>query len=238
MITIIDAQQRYHNNYGWNETYRLFPSASIHELGNTNFGNTLIFNEYMFQPKFGYDMHPHQNLEQIFIVMEGELTHHDSLENSLVLKKNHVQRITAGSGYARSIYNKGTRLARYIGAWLIPKTQNTHPAHDVREYDPQLWHNALYPVASDLRHGDNAGPPPITINAAATLYRAAIDNAELSFPVAANEKALLYIVEGELDCNGTVLKAGFHVRVAGNESLRLRSDTKAECVLVHMRTEM
>lgn len=243
MITIFNAQKRYHSNYGWSQAYRLFPSNSIHsdsihELGNTNFGNIVIVNDYIVTPNFGFDVHPHQNLEQIFFIIEGALTHHDSLENIIVLKKNYVQRITAGSGYARSIHNNGKSPSRHIGVWLLPKTQNTLPAHDAREYDPLLWHNNFYPVASDMPGREGAGPPPIAFNAAATLYRATIDNFELSFPVMEGQKALLYIIDGDIDCNGDNMKTGYHARISGEEHLRLRSNAKSECIFVHMRADI
>lgn len=134
MITIFADHKRDYNDYGWSQAYRLFPSNSIHsnaihELGTTNFGNIVIVNDYILAPGSGFEMHPHQNLEQIFFVIQGECTHHDSLDNTVVLRKNDVQRITAGSGYARSLYNYGETPSRHIGVWLLPETQNTLPTH-------------------------------------------------------------------------------------------------------------
>lgn len=161
MITIFDARKRHYHDYGWNRAYRLFPSNSFHEIGNTNFGNILIVNDYTIAPGFGFDMHPHRNLEQIFFVIQGECTHQDSLENTLVLKNNCIQRITAGAGYARSFFNHGKTPARHIGVWLLPKTQNSYPAHAAKEYSPQLWHNTFYPVVSDIPTlEDGASYPP------------------------------------------------------------------------------
>lgn len=238
MITILDAQKRYYYDYGWSRVHRLFPSKSIYEQGHTHFGNTVIINDYTVFPNFGYDMHPHQNLEQIFFVMGGELTHHDSLKNTAVLKNNFIQRITAGSGYARSLHNTGEFPSRHIGVWLLPKTQNTLPAHDAREYDPQLWYNRLYPVASDVPERENAdGQPPISFNAPATLFRATVDNATLTSPVSKDQKALLYIIGGDVECNGNKMKTGDHARITGEELITLHSGGKAECIFILMRTD-
>ncbi len=241
MITIFNAAKRYYTNQGWYQLHRLFPSNSVHDLGtgSINFGNILIVNDYRIFPNFGYDMHPHHNLEQIFLVLQGELTHRDSLENTAVLKSNFAQRITAGSGYARSLYNTGQDPARYIGIWLLPKTQNTLPAHEAREYDPSLWHNKFHSIASDLpEQGGDASRSRIPFNASATLYRATIDRSKLPFPVATGQKALLYVIDGELECNGQTMKTGCHARIVGEEALLLRSESRAECVYVLMRTEL
>lgn len=239
MITIFKAKDRYFTNFGWSQVYRLFPSNTIHNPGIKHFGNILIVNDYTLPPEFGYDMHPHENLEQIFFVLQGELTHGDSLGNELVLGKNAVQRITAGSGYARSIYNRGKIPARYIGVWLMPKTRNADPAHEVRSHDPSLWRNHFYPVASDMPQmdGDHLAES-IPFNAAATLYRVTVDRAEVSFPVRSGQKALLYCIDGAAVCNGKPLEAGDHARVVGEEALQLGSDAVAEYAFVLMRTDM
>ncbi|SQI39142.1 Quercetin 2,3-dioxygenase [Leminorella richardii] len=245
MISIIEAQKRYYANHGWSQVYCLFPANSTHDLGNKNqdlgknFGNILLINDYTILPGFGYDMHPHQNLEQVFFIIEGELTHQDSLKNTLVLKKGSVQRITAGSGYARSNHNKTKLPARYIGVWLLPKAQNQHPEHDVKEYDPQLWNGAFYPIVSDQPVRQSIpGYPAISFNAAATLYRVTVGPSELAFSVPEGHKALLYVIEGNIVCNGSQMETGAHARISGEEQLQLRSDTKGECLFVLMRTEI
>lgn len=77
----------------------------------------------------------------------------------------------------------------------------------------------------------------MTFNASATLYRATLDNAELSFPVMAGQKALFYIFEGDAACNGAAMETGSHARIAGEELIRLYSANKAECIFVLMRTD-
>ena len=235
MITIIDAEKLYFDNNGWNRVHRIIPINRFHEQKKADFGSFLTINDYTVYPGFGYDMHPHQNREIIFFVIDGELTSRDIGDNSVVMRKNFVQEISSGSGYAHSNYNYGDSPARYIGVWLLPKEQNGPPASSVREYDPALWHGRFHPIASGLPgHADAGNEPPIPFNAAATLYRAVIENSGLSFAVAEGQKALLYIIDGELDCNGETMKKRYHARITGEESLQLRSDGKAECILVVM----
>ena len=233
MITIIGAQKRDYSDDGWRRVRRLFPANSIHEIGNTHFGKILIVNDYTIFPGFGFDMHPHQNLEQIFLIMDGELTHCDSLNNMITLKKNFVQHITAGSGYARSFYNYGVSPAWYISVWFLPKTQNALPTHETREYNPLAWHNKFFPIVSNMPID---AQDVILFNADATLYRSTIENSQLSLFVTSGQKALLYIIDGEASCNDEKMTAGSHVRIIGEENIILHSDKKAECIFVLMKT--
>lgn len=244
MITIIDAQQRYYVNHGWSQVYCLFPANSTHDLARTSqdlsnyFGNILLINDYTIAPNCGYDMHPHQNLEQIFIVIKGELTHKDSLNNHLVLTDNSVQRITAGSGYARSNHNYTGTPARYLGIWFMPKKQNAEPQHEVRNYPPKLWSETFYPVASDNPKSQSMDDfPTILFNAGATVYRVKVKEKALNFTIEAHQKALLYVTDGSITCQGQSMPMGSHARILGKEKIQLQSTDYGECVFIVISEE-
>lgn len=235
MIKLYCASQRNYANFGWGKAYRLFSSHNFYDPANTHFGSILAVNDYTLLPGLGYDMHPHVNLEQIFIVIKGELEHKDALGNTLTLNENSVQHITAGSGYARSIRTSGKAPARYIGIWLAPKTENLVPKQETRSYTPDLWENAFFTLASDTPGKESApGRTSIVFNSASTVYRAAIRGRTLDFPVAEGCNALLYLINGEATCNGKPMRPGDHARVTGEETLSLHAPTFGDYVLVTM----
>ena len=51
-------------------------------------------------------MHPHRDMEIITVMVEGALTHADSMGNSAVLRAGEVQRMSAGSGIVHSEMNQ------------------------------------------------------------------------------------------------------------------------------------
>ena len=47
-------------------------------------------------------MHPHENMEIISYIVDGEITHKDSMGNSETLKRGEVQYLSAGDGIYHS----------------------------------------------------------------------------------------------------------------------------------------
>lgn len=100
MIQIFPAEKRYIQRMGWLDVYSVFSCNNYFDPWNTHFANLIAFNEYVMQPGFGFNMHPHEDIEQVFLVTEGQLSHADSLGNEGVLSPGGIQSISAGSGYA------------------------------------------------------------------------------------------------------------------------------------------
>lgn len=44
-----------------------------------NFGAVRVMNDDLIAPQTGFDMHPHRDMEIISYVIDGELTHEDSM---------------------------------------------------------------------------------------------------------------------------------------------------------------
>lgn len=57
-----------------------------------------MINDDLINPNTGFDTHPHQDMEIISYVVEGKLTHGDSMGNKGNLKRGEVQYMSAGTG--------------------------------------------------------------------------------------------------------------------------------------------
>ena len=66
----------------------------------------------------GFGMHPHQNMEIITVMVEGELTQTDSMGNSEVLRAGEVQRMSAGIGIVHSEMNHSNQPCRLLQIWI------------------------------------------------------------------------------------------------------------------------
>ena len=64
-------------------------------------------------------MHPHNDMEIITIVIEGEIGHKDDQGNEEVINENEIQRMTAGKGIFHSEYNNSdSRVLKLLQIWL------------------------------------------------------------------------------------------------------------------------
>ena len=84
----------------------------------------------------GFGMHPHRDMEIITVMVEGALTHADSMGNSAVLHAGEVQRMSAGSGIVHSEINQPARpagccrsgLSQHSWASSPPTSRNPSPS--------------------------------------------------------------------------------------------------------------
>jgi hypothetical protein len=97
MIQIVRANERYFSDYGWLKTHWLFSFAQYYDPNNIQFGALRVFNDDVIEPKSGFPTHPHHEVEIVTIVLEGEITHRDSMGSKTVIRAGDVQRMSAGT---------------------------------------------------------------------------------------------------------------------------------------------
>jgi redox-sensitive bicupin YhaK (pirin superfamily) len=66
-----------------------------------------VFNDDVVAPHTGFGTHPHQEMEVMTIVLEGEVTHEDSLGTKAVMRVGDVQCMSAGTGIRHAEFNLG-----------------------------------------------------------------------------------------------------------------------------------
>ena len=77
---IIRATDRHFSDVGWLQTYWLFSFSDYYDPENVNHGALRVFNDDTVAPGGGFPMHQHRDMEIVTIVLDGELTHEDSME--------------------------------------------------------------------------------------------------------------------------------------------------------------
>lgn len=236
MIQTFKSEKRHVQKMGWLDLYSIFSCNNYFDPWNTHFFNLVALNEYIIQPGFGFDMHPHEDIEQIFLLKEGELAYADSLGNKGVLIPGAIQAISAGCGYARHAYNKSAAPCRYLAIWLIPHTLRLPPAYMSTAVSEQSFGSAPLPIAS----GDPAllrqfhEYPLLEINSNATIFKLRLNPSEHFEISTKKEKEFFYISEGGVQCNNETVCKGGHIRVEGKEKLRFFSNYLSEIIIISM----
>ena len=98
MIQVIRADERHFTDFDWLKTYWLFSFSEYYDPANIQFGALRVFNDDVVAPHTGFGTHPHEEMEIITIVLDGEVTHEDSLGTKAVMRAGDVQRMSAGTG--------------------------------------------------------------------------------------------------------------------------------------------
>lgn len=88
-----------------------------------NFGALRVINDDLVAAQTGFDMHPHRDMEIISYVVDGALTHEDSMGNRGTIERGHVQYMSAGTGVFHSEHNLGDETLRLLQIWILPDAQ-------------------------------------------------------------------------------------------------------------------
>ena len=228
MIEIIRARDRHFSDFGWLKTCWLFSFADYFDPRNIQFGALRVFNDDVVAPGTGFPTHPHEEMEIITIVLEGEMTHQDSMGNKAVIRAGDVQRMSAGTGLTHSEFNMASDPVHFYPVWIFPDTARLKPGYDQRPYDPAQWKNSLCPVAS----GRNI-PGVVTFHTDATIYRADLEKGrQIAFEKTRGRRVFVYLARGGLLINGQAMEEKDQARIDADDPLTIEARDRAELVLI------
>jgi redox-sensitive bicupin YhaK (pirin superfamily) len=228
MITIIPAADRHFQDFGWLKTYWLFSFDQYNDPANVRWGSLRVFNDDLIEAGQGFPTHPHREMEIVTIVLDGEITHEDSMGNRGVVSAGEVQRMSAGTGLTHSEFNLGDKPLSLYQIWIFPGTRGLEPSYDQKKFDPSLWAGKLYPVASGQGHEG-----AVTIHTDATIYRSTLDaGAAVEFTAGDDRKVFVYVTSGAVDISGVVANTKDQARIAEEAALAIRALDEAEFILI------
>ena len=232
MIATIDGDGRHFNDFGWLKTYWLFSFADYYTPDNIQFGPLRVFNDDVVVPGTGFPTHPHEEMEIITIVLDGEITHKDSMNNTSVIKAGDVQRMSAGTGLSHSEYNSGKAPAHFYQIWIYPDKHGLRPTYDQRSFKKEEWRNQLLPLASGQRHKN-----VVRFHRDATIYRGELDPGRaISYETTEDRRIFLYLTSGKLVVNRTRLLPKYQARIDLEKTLMLQAEEKSDFILIDLPT--
>lgn len=233
MIKIIPASERHFSDMGWLQTYWLFSFGTYYDPENVQFGALRVFNDDIVAPGAGFPAHDHREMEIVTVILEGELTHEDSMGHKTVIRRGDVQRMSAGTGVTHSEFNRSDRPVHLYQIWIFPETEGLTPGYDQKHYDPMTWANKLYPLASG-RHK----PESVSLHADATIYRGDFEEA-IAFDYETNESRciFIYVAEGNLEVNGHGLGTADQARIDLTRQIAIKSLEDTEFMLIDVPSD-
>lgn len=133
---LFPAEGRGYADYGWLKTFYSFSFANWYNPHLIHFGMLRVLNDDTIAPHSGFDFHPHKDMEIITILLEGELTHEDSMGHKGTIKPNEIQVMTAGKGIYHAEKNESNAVVKLFQIWIFP---------DKKDLTPQ-YHQMTYPL--------------------------------------------------------------------------------------------
>lgn len=228
MIQTIRAHERHFTDFGWLQTYWLFSFAEYYDPANIQFGALRVFNDDVVAPHTGFGTHPHEEMEIITLVLDGEVTHEDSLGTKGVIRAGDVQRMSAGTGIQHSEFNLGDVPARFYQIWIYPDTRGLPPSYDQQSFADTVWANRLVPVASG-----QGLPDVVTFHTDATIYLGTLEaHRSIIHDTNGTRRVFVYVTEGELAVEGVRLAIRDQGRIDPQIPLTITAHQDTRFVLI------
>jgi len=228
MIRIRKAHERGHFDHGWLDTRHTFSFGDYYDKDHVAFRTLRVINEDRVQPGGEFGMHGHRDMEIISHVLEGELTHHDSMGNGSVIRPGDIQRMTAGSGIMHSeANNSAAAVVHFLQIWIVPDRKSLPPEYEQKTIPDADKLNRLCLVASpDGKSGS------VRIHQDVSLFVSILEPGKtLDYNLAPGRHAWIQIARGSVDLNGHLLTAGDGAAISDETALRLSAREKSEFLL-------
>lgn len=231
MLEKISKEQMYLSNLGWLESRFHFSFAEYRDFNNLNFGVLRVLNDDIVHPHSGFDMHPHQDMEIISYVVEGEITHKDSMGNAETLKKGEVQYMSAGTGVMHSEYNHANTDLRLLQIWILPPLKGVNPLYGSYQYAWKERENKLLSIVSSLE-----GNAKVKIHQDVNIYVSQLESQkELTFDIDENRQVYFVQIQGASWVNDVELNEGDALKIIQEKNLSIKSKNVSHFLFIEMK---
>ena len=219
------------SNLGWLESRFHFSFAEYRNPNNINFGVLRVLNDDIVHPMSGFDMHPHSNMEIISYIVDGEITHKDSMGNVETLKRGEVQYSSAGDGIYHSEHNLHKSLdLRLLQIWIIPPKAGLPRLYGSKRYEKNQRENKLLNIVSSQN-----GNADIKIYQDINIYVSELENCK-KLDVIINENKQIYFVqvEGSSSLNDIILENGDAMEIVDEKNINIKALENSHFLFIEM----
>lgn len=228
MMTLRKSEDRGHADHGWLDARHSFSFSSYHDPKWMGYSALRVINEDRVAPGTGFSPHGHTDMEIITYVLSGSLKHKDSTGGEGVLRHGEVQVMSAGRGIRHSEVNAShSETLHLLQIWIAPDKTGVPPGYQQQPLDAAALKSGFVTVVAP-----HAEKTPFGIQQDARLSIAWPQNGQrLSRRLDPGRRYYLHVALGEIQANGTTLKAGDAAMLSAESMLSLTATAHSELLL-------
>jgi quercetin 2,3-dioxygenase len=228
-VTIREADSIWREQGGWFDARWHFSFDRYRDPEQMGVGALRVFNDDRIVAGAEWPLHPHQDIESLTYVVEGDFLHADSLGNNGRLRPGAAQVMTfSHRGDLHSEKNGSTdKPMRFIQFWILPSVHGLQTTVQQRQYTLEdrtdRWLQIMGPAGTDgLDLAQDAR----------ALVAHLTEHGSLRHAFGALRGGYLYVIDGRITIEGDELRTGDAAKVTGAVELGIRTDLAAELILV------
>lgn len=230
MLRKLDHRKMGKSDLGWLRSIFHFSFADYFNIDNMNFGVLRVINDDLISAGTGFDFHPHKDMEIVSYVINGGLTHADTMGHKNTVYRGEVQYMSAGTGVYHSEHNLGTETTRILQIWIVPDNKGYKPAYGDHRFKEEDRQNKWLNIVSS-----NEGNAPIKINQDANFYVVELDEGkEIDFPVGKGRQGYLVQIEGDSTINSIDIDERDGLEIV-EEDIKIKANKKSHILVIEMK---
>ena len=236
ILKLRKSNERFKSNREWLDSKHSFSFAEHQDELWDNFGKIRVINEDIISPNSGFGTHSHANMEIVTIVIKGEITHRDSLDNLGIIHEDEVQVMSAGTGIYHSEKNEKNTDCKLFQIWIYPDVQNLKPSYDQISIKNKYGNNLII----DSSKNNNS---LLSINQDISIWRCKYNLLEKNYlPTKIKNFNWIQLIEGNLLVRDKNNKSninlssgdGLGFKISHPSDLNIESDTEVDLLLFSM----
>lgn len=219
------ACARGHADFGWLKSAHSFSFGNYYDPQHMQFGPLRVINDDAVIGGAGFPMHAHKDAEIFSYVLEGALSHKDSMGNGSTVRAGGVQYMSAGRGVQHSEFNpSATETMRFLQIWLMPNVVGVAPRYETLDLKREDKDGKLKLFLShDGRDGS------MHMRADADIYAATLaGNQTIEFALPEVRRGWIQVARGAVTINGQRLEYGDGLAVKTGGLLSFTQGENAE----------
>jgi quercetin 2,3-dioxygenase len=204
MLKLRRAHERGRADHGWLSSYHTFSFADYYDPQHMGFRSLRVINDDTVAGGKGFGSHPHRDMEIISYVLEGALSHKDSLGTGSVIEPGDVQRMSAGTGVVHSEFNgSADRPVHFLQIWIMP-SKRVPPSYEQKRFSDEEKRGQLRLVASpDGRDGS------VTVHADTRVHAALLGRGDrVEHQLESGRGVWIHVARGTVRVGEQTLSAG------------------------------
>ncbi|MFC7048373.1 pirin family protein [Emcibacter nanhaiensis] len=231
MILKRDRNDRGLTTGSWLTSKHSFSFGRYHDPGNMGFGPLRVINEDWIRPGTGFGTHGHENMEIITWVLEGVVSHRDSMGNEVSIGPGEIQLMSAGRGVRHSEYNASDDTELHLlQIWIMPNQVNGEPGYQQRQFADGEFHNSFHLLAAP--EGEEQS---LSLKQDARIFAGRFDpDVHHVRELNPDRRYWLQVARGELELNGQKGMAGDGFALEEEHGLELAALTATELLLFEL----
>lgn len=235
MLKKIQKEDFYLAEHGWLKSRFHFSFAEYRNYDNVNFGALRVLNDDWIAPNTGFDTHPHRDMEIVTYIIDGELTHADSMGNEETLYRGEVQYMSAGTGIYHSEHNMHpSKELTLFQIWILPPKKDLKPCYGSHRYTKEDREDKLLNIVSSWD-----GDAKIKLYQDVNFYVSeSKKGTTFDFEIKKDRQVYFAQIEGTSDINGVELNARDAMEIVDENSIYIKALEDSHFLFIEMAKEI